>query len=178
MEIIKVKIVSEKGRKTIKTIIKEHCDYCSVVFTFGGGVSHYKRSKEHFCSRTCQAKGQNVKRGNKIHGLGGKGEKKSKRYLMWCSAKKRAKLKNIYFDIEIQDIPPIPEICPILGITIKSNNTNSPLDSSPSLDRIDNSLGYIKNNIQIISNRANRIKSNSTIEELEKIIKYLKDLQK
>ena len=50
------------------------------------------------------------------------------------------------------------------------------IDNSPSIDRIIPELGYTKGNIQIISHRANNtIKNNGTIEEHEKIIKYIKN---
>lgn len=35
--------------------------------------------------------------------------------------------------------------------------------------------GYVKGNVHWISRRANRIKSDATVEELEKIISYMKD---
>jgi hypothetical protein len=38
-----------------------------------------------------------------------------------------------------------------------------------SFDRIDPTKGYIKGNVQIVSQRANRIKSNSTLEEFEEM---------
>jgi hypothetical protein len=44
-----------------------------------------------------------------------------------------------------------------------------------SIDRIDNSKGYIKDNIQIISNRANRLKGDFTIEELKLIVEFLEN---
>ena len=40
---------------------------------------------------------------------------------------------------------------------------------SPSLDRIFPESGYTKGNVRVISWRANWIKNNSTIEEIEKL---------
>ena len=176
MEIIKTKFTDSLGRKNTKTTIKTNCDYCGKEFIFNSGLAHYKRTKKHYCSRSCQGNGNNVVLGNKIHGLGGHGDKKNKRYTIWCGAKKRALKKGFDFDLEVGDIPEIPKTCPVLGIEIKSNTTHKPLDSSPSLDRIDSKNGYIKGNVQIISNRANRIKSDATIDELQKIINFLKKL--
>lgn len=143
------------------------CDYCSKSFIYKGGKAHYNRTKNHYCSTKCLTN-SNIK-----HGFI---SRESKRYQMWCSAKKRAKLKGLEFDLEVVDIPEIPEYCPILNIKIIANNKNEgPQDSSPSLDRLDNNKGYVKGNITIISNRANRIKADSNIEELELIIKYIKE---
>jgi hypothetical protein len=88
------------------------------------------------------------------------------------SAKSRASLKNRNFNIEICDII-IPKICPVLNIEIGSD-----FDSSPSIDRIDSTKGYVKGNIRIISRRANILKNNGTIEEFKLILKDLKKLQK
>ena len=53
----------------------------------------------------------------------------------------------------------------------KRTKKSWPLDSSPSLDRINPKYWYIKWNIRIISNRANRIKSDASIEEIRLILK-------
>lgn len=37
---------------------------------------------------------------------------------------------------------------------------------SPSLDRIDNDIGYVKDNIWVISQRANQMKGDASKEEL------------
>lgn len=75
----------------------------------------------------------------------------------------------------------IPDTCPILGIKLNYDGTGiegnwSRNDNSPSLDKIIPSLGYTKGNIQIISWRANRIKNDSTPEELMRIALYMQKL--
>ncbi len=85
------------------------------------------------------------------------------------SSKFRANKNNVEFTITKNDIN-IPLICPILRHPIikeciKGGKTG-PKDNSPSIDRIDNSKGYIPGNIQIISNKANTMKSSATPEEL------------
>jgi hypothetical protein len=129
---------------------------CGKTFEFKGGVAHFNRTKQHFCSRSCQ---------NVIHGLSRR-LTTDKRYEIWCGVKKRAKQNGTIFSLLIEDIPDIPLVCPILGIKIEANNIAGPLDSSPSLDRIIPSLGYIRGNIRIISNRANRLRSDATTHEL------------
>ena len=149
------------------------CDYCKKHFDFKGGQSHYNRTKHHYCSRSCQGNGNNVVLGNNIHGLAGKGIKKDKRYSIWCCVKKRATQKGTEFNLDIEDIPEIPLVCPVLGIEIKSNKISAPLDSSPSLDRINPNLGYIKGNIQVISKLANSMKNNASPEELKLFATYI-----
>ena len=67
----------------------------------------------------------------------------------------------------------IPLNCPILQIPLINSLGGKSIDNSPSLDRIDSSKGYIKGNVRIISMRANRLKQDSTIDELKKIILYM-----
>lgn len=96
---------------------------------------------------------------------------KDPRQRMLASARKRAKEKCIDFDLVKDDIV-VPSICPVLGIPIfVSDNGKSP--NSPSLDRIDNSKGYIKTNVAVISLRANALKNDADVEELKLIVKYM-----
>jgi len=91
--------------------------------------------------------------------------------------RKRAKKKNLYFNLDESDLE-TPNICPVLGIPLFRNvgGVNGSANS-PSIDRIDNTKGYIKGNVQIISNRANSLKSDASIEELEAILKHLKQIR-
>lgn len=86
------------------------------------------------------------------------------------AAKARAKKLGLEFNITEKDVI-LPDYCPILGLKLEVANKHR-TDSSPSLDRVDNTKGYIKGNIHIISWRANKIKSNATLEELMKIAEY------
>lgn len=91
-------------------------------------------------------------------------------YKILCRARSRAIQKELEFNLEVSDII-IPINCPVLGNKLIEKH----FDWSPSIDRIDNSKGYIKGNIEIISNKANRIKSDGTLEEFEKLVIYLKE---
>lgn len=92
---------------------------------------------------------------------------------LFNGARSRASSKGIEFTITIDDVI-VPDICPALGIPIvMSYDAHSP--NSPSLDRIDNTLGYIKGNVRVISRRANTIKNDATLEELRSIVKYVEE---
>jgi hypothetical protein len=80
------------------------------------------------------------------------------------SCKNRALKKGLEFNLTLEDII-IPSMCPILLKPIIQGNKEN-YKFSPSVDRIDNTKGYIKGNIQIISMKANTIKNCATIEEL------------
>lgn len=76
----------------------------------------------------------------------------------------RAKKIGVDFDLSILDLE-IPEFCPVLGIKLEAHKGKGPQASSPSVDRIDSTLGYVKGNIRVISNRANTLKNNMTLDE-------------
>tara|TARA_Y100000034_G_scaffold96183_1_gene117051 strand:- start:83 stop:640 length:558 start_codon:yes stop_codon:yes gene_type:complete len=115
------------------------------------------------------------------------------RFKRWFGGKKgRAKYKGIEFTIEPTDIPGVkikpvhyndtvhhrktgikswevteyPKVCPVQRIELDWNiNGRGGHDNSPSLDRIDPTKGYIPGNVMIMSSLANKMKSNSTLEQ-------------
>lgn len=91
--------------------------------------------------------------------------------VLWTSAKERALKFDIPFTIEISDIV-IPEFCPILNIPMFKGK-GKPCANSPSLDRIIPSSGYTKDNIMVISYKANTMKSDATPEELLRFSKWI-----
>jgi hypothetical protein len=90
---------------------------------------------------------------------------------MFLSAKKRAKRKGLEFTIDKADVV-IPTHCPITGLEIVINKGRCG-KNSPSLDRIDNSKGYIPGNVAVISNHANHCKSNLSVEEINRLCRYV-----
>lgn len=86
--------------------------------------------------------------------------------------KHRAKTKGIEFKISSDDLE-LPDFCPVLGIEIRYGSEVRMSPNSPSVDRIDNSKGYLPDNIKVISNRANILKKDGTIEEMRKIVQYM-----
>ena len=88
--------------------------------------------------------------------------------------KHRAKKNNIEFSITLEDLP-CPPRCPVLDILLIRGKEGSYFNN-PSVDRIDPKKGYIKGNVRIISQRANQLKSNASIEELEKVLLDLKEI--
>ena len=96
---------------------------------------------------------------------------------MTIEAKKR---KHLPFNITseyIKSIWPKDNKCPALGIELKQGVIKV-IDSSPTLDRIDNSKGYIKGNVQIVCNLANRIMTSATADQVIQVGEYFKQVTK
>lgn len=95
------------------------------------------------------------------------------RYLLQKS-KSRAKKLGLDFTITENDIT-IPDYCPVLGLKLELGAGKGKIPNSPSLDRIDNTKGYIPDNVQVMSWRANDLKANGTLEEFEKLVEFLRN---
>lgn len=91
-------------------------------------------------------------------------------HVMWSGARVRARRAGLEFTITPGDIR-IPERCPILGfVMVRAGGTRC---LSPSVDRLDNSRGYVRGNVWVISDRANRLKSDATLSELRLLVSSL-----
>lgn len=81
---------------------------------------------------------------------------------------------GIAFNLDLGDLYPPPTHCPALGIELDLLNALPLADNALSVDRIDPSKGYVKGNIELVSFRANKIKTNASLEEIEKVLDYYK----
>lgn len=93
--------------------------------------------------------------------------------LMLVAARYRAKVQNVPFRLREADIY-IPFECPILGIELAPGVDGIRSANSPSLDRIIPELGYVPDNVRVISWRANSLKRDGTAEEFERIAAYIR----
>ncbi len=88
--------------------------------------------------------------------------------------RERAFKKGIPVLINADDIT-VSTYCPILGIPLKVNYGHvGGLSDSPSLDRKDNTKAYSKDNIWVISQLANQMKSSATPDQLKRFANWVR----
>lgn len=85
---------------------------------------------------------------------------------LWHKTKKRAKRQGILFTLRLEDVPKIPRRCPVFGMVMTFEGSHQDKENTPTMDRIDNARGYVRGNITVVSWKANRIKSQLTVEEI------------
>jgi hypothetical protein len=120
--------------------------------------------------KSCGCKSQELKViGHTKHGMS-----KTSEYRMWAAARQRSRKEGRAFDLSLSDII-IPDVCPVFGILLDKQLSIGPRkDTSPSLDRFDSSKGYTKDNVRVISWRANWLKGKMTVTEARQIALYLR----
>lgn len=91
-------------------------------------------------------------------------------------ARRRAKKKNLPFDIDLDYLESlVVDKCPVFNTNFSFGLDGSGLKpTSPSLDRFVPELGYVKGNLSFISHRANSIKHNASVDDLEKLINWMR----
>lgn len=94
--------------------------------------------------------------------------------VLYNNAKMRAKARGVPFDISVCDIV-VPKFCPCLGIELVVA-TGHAKRNSPSLDRKIPHLGYVRGNIFVVSNKANTIKNDATLEEIKGVVAWMERL--
>jgi len=147
----------------------------------GTSCKHGHNAPRQTCNGTCTVCANDItKRSYNIHKTKIRAQAKQDRienisHVLFLEIKGRAKKQQLAFDLAEEDIQ-VPSVCPILNIPLLVGNDH-PKDNHPSVDRINPKQGYIKGNIVVISYRANRIKNDSTLEELEAIYNFYKGLK-
>lgn len=130
----------------------QKCAHC-------GSEMEFKRKEDEKMKRFCSARCRDHHYRKHTH----KGWAVSKVASLRQSAKKR----GIAFDLTVEDLLEVgqPAVCKYLGIEL-DYAADSVKPESASVNRIDPRLGYVKGNIEIISNKANSMLLDATPEEL------------
>lgn len=91
--------------------------------------------------------------------------------------KASCKQRNIPYNLDEEYLEQIwTEYCPISGIKLEwpTSSENRSSENVAELDRFIPELGYIKGNVSWVSRRMNNLKSNASVDELEKILNWMK----
>lgn len=89
----------------------------------------------------------------------------TKEEIIFYRAKMNARKRKLEFDLELSDII-VPTHCCYLGVELTYNKEDHRNQNYFSVDRRDNSRGYIKGNIEVCSKLANTMKNCATKEQL------------
>lgn len=85
------------------------------------------------------------------------------------SSRGSAKQRGLEHTITLADIT-VPTHCPVLGLKLEFYGEDR--NSTPTIDRIDSSRGYVPGNVVVVSLRANWLKHDATLQELRKIADF------
>jgi hypothetical protein len=80
-------------------------------------------------------------------------------------SKKRALQRGLIWELDLDQLT-IPTTCPYLGVPLTYIHGEGRVQSNISLDRIDSTKGYTMDNVEFISDLANRMKQEATQEQL------------
>jgi len=87
-------------------------------------------------------------------------------------ARRRAREAGLEATIKASDLH-WPEFCPVLGVKLLYQGEEGDPGHRVSLDRWDNSKGYVPGNVYVISYRANALKNNATVHEMACVLDYM-----
>lgn len=88
---------------------------------------------------------------------------------MLARLRQRAKARGLEMSLTREDLE-VPERCPVLGVALDWDDKWR----VPSVDRLDNARGYVRGNVRVISRRANALKSDATVAEIESVLNYMR----
>jgi len=97
------------------------------------------------------------------------------KYQALVNIKERSRRRGYESDLDLQDLPELTDVCHVLGLKYNKGSLKDK-NASPSVDRKNSNLPYLKkykDNLVFISHRANRIKSDASIEEIRRVLEYL-----
>ena len=96
---------------------------------------------------------------------------------MCTQCMKSARKIGVPFSLTPEDIV-IPEKCPVLDIPLEFSKDRKRKDNTPSVDRLVPELGYVPENIRVISWKANALKNDMSLEECKKMYEFFSQAER
>lgn len=94
---------------------------------------------------------------------GAKWHSKNREHALWLAARNRARLKNLECSLTLEQVKQLlaPMVCEATGLELKWEWTGTGKYNpwAPSLDRLNNSLGYIAGNVRVVCWAYNKARS-------------------
>lgn len=149
-------------RKTFAVQRDVLCKRCGADEWLRRRDTHDKRGWRHTCA-PCERK--------RLRGL-----RADPAYSLLHGARARSKKRRVPCTITRDDVRavfPADFHCPVFGTALQFGRRMA-TGNSPTLDRIDPAQGYVPGNIAVISRRANVIKNDATLNELEQVVQWLR----
>ena len=159
------------------------CDYCGN--SYEKPESEYKRNlklnRKNYCSRSCVAKDNNSKKVIKNrYDVSQHCNNKGDEFTPYRYTIRNIKRRSKEFDLSLEDLKEIwldqKGVCPYSGISLELPTYTKPLTNElnkASLDRIDSSKGYIKENVQFVAYNINLMKSTLSHEDTINLCKQI-----
>lgn len=154
------------------------CAYCETSFQKENReiTQSEKRGAKHYCNRSCAAKGTSA---STLEG----GIRPLRRYVSSC--RKRAKSKGKECDLTLEYLEELyysqqGEMCAITGLKMKlPSKTNTNYEGKDiyhaSLDRIDNSKGYIQGNVQFTLLGINYMRNTFDVKDVVELLSNIQE---
>jgi hypothetical protein len=174
-------------------MIQVQCENCNKTFERAPSQVNYqkKKGRRFFCSLSCSTTFNNIhkpKNSQNRYKVNQHSNNKKDEYTGFRSfitrIKQRAKSNSRFKDynltlVDLKNQWDLQKgLCPYTGLSLELPNHKSNFSNrlaKASLDRIDSSLGYIKDNIQFVSCYVNLMKSNLTESELRLLISCIRN---
>ena len=153
------------------------CHYCNEYkdveeFSAKGSKSRVRNGRRYIC-KSCGTIRQ--KKHNK--NLSDEDKLQKCLRLRWLGAKDRSKRNNIDFSISFDDIKNLWQIqdgtCALSGIKMTYELQSGRTPTNISIDKIDQSKGYVTGNVQLVCMACNQIKSDMSEDEMYSFCKAI-----
>jgi len=94
-------------------------------------------------------------------------------HVLFQKKKYAAQLRGVEFTLTPDDVV-WQTHCPVLGMALDYSPSRGYRPNKPTFDRLDNAKGYTPENTRIISLKANSTKSDLTVDQITRLLAYMK----